>query len=150
MSAHTSVIAGLEFHPNEHGWVANVPTTRGVFQGHPVRITIATRVLAYEPKELPRPNGDQIRLATFLMENLGDVLFECAIRLRSYCGDLTFFTEMVSPELWISAEEESDGPMSWTMVVERRGDEDDGYHIEFDGLQFVQIFSYDDTYPDSA
>jgi hypothetical protein len=62
--------------------------------------------------------------------------------------ELTAYAEKLEPEfrsvlrdprIWLDAER--DDGISWTFVIERTDWPDFGYHVEFKGIEFVEIWA---------
>jgi|GEM_PF-6081492 len=138
------VVSGLGFEATDFGWSVTLGPAYPTFFGHRLTVTIDTTPLAMPFSQLPRPNARQVNLVTFLLSRLDDAIFGCSVAFRKGCADFGIVASLAPPNIWIPPEEQSDTDWSWSLVVERALDPDDGYHIQCEGLEVVNMFAYND------
>ncbi|MDA0767019.1 MAG: hypothetical protein O3A92_09375 [Verrucomicrobia bacterium] len=73
---------------------------------------------------------------------MGQVLEIAEGRLTEYAaGDVAVAEVACRPKLWLPAEVENE--REWALVVERRDWPDFGWHLEFHGVEFREIWAGD-------
>ncbi len=132
------------FVADDTGWNTQVPTSAGLFLGHPIGMVIQTR---HVPEDGPPPKPDEQKLA-LARQVLGSLPAVVAIAEREfvgYAGAEDGASPLVrDPHIWLSLDEfEEDGPGQWSFVIGRQGAPDYGVHVEFDGLEFLERWGGD-------
>lgn len=129
--------------PTDYGWGGRFPGVelRTIF-GQEVRVKIDTRAVPDEPKILPPVSERQAGLMRVIIPALPAILkrVEEAMVVDNV-HDPDFRQFIRNPHIWLNSEED-DGE-SWTLVIERTDNHDFGYHTEFKGTKFVEIWAGD-------
>lgn len=118
-------------------WRAALPIESGTLFGQPLALVA----------EVGRPGlvggGDvgATPLVREILENLPGLLAVAGPHLASYEEGEDIVSLVSNPKIWLSAEVGDE--RAWTLVVERVDWEDFGWHLEFQGLDFVEIWAGD-------
>ena len=114
--------------------------------GQPVSIEIETRSV---PSDAPIPNlnDQEFALVALIIENIEHCINESVAKLQ---GDESHQrldeanAQITNPHVWISREMmQEEGMQRWTMVVGVDVNPDFGWHVEFDGLECLEIWAGD-------
>ena len=135
--------ADIQLQPSTHGWLADVPSDRGSFFGHPIRLRINTR---NAPNETPprSPNAIETALAMQVLGDLPRLLPEAERQFITYHARYEPDAQSLihDPHIWID-HEFIEGGTQWTFVVGSTAAPDYGLHIEFDGSKCVDVWGGD-------
>jgi len=134
-----------EFHmmPGEYGWTAKLPTGSPRLFGREISLEIHTRTSPGESSTTPPITVSQAALVRSVVPALSLVVERVATELRLYNEkfDPKFEELICEPQVWLSAE--NDDGVAWTFVVERTDNPDFGYHAEFRGTEFIELWAGD-------
>lgn len=127
----------------ESGWQGELPATCGTFLKHSVAISFQTRS-TFDADPPPLPTPDQVSLALMILE-LPEIFVDAEQRFLEYTKqEPTDRAQVMNPVVWISDEvQRAQGFTRWTLVIHRHDCPDFGYHVEFDGAKFLEIYSGD-------
>jgi hypothetical protein len=110
--------------------------------GKEVYIHIDTRAVPDEPRILPPASASQAALVRMITPVLPAILRRVEEAMVSYNDhDPDFRSFLRDPHVWLSSE--SDDGTTWSFVIERADNPDFGYHTEFKGTNFVEIWAGD-------
>ena len=117
-------------------WRTKLPVSQGTFLGQVIDISIDCR----STKDTT-PNEEDFSLIELVLSHLATILPATEAALDDYNTGAVFdYKELaINPTIWIP--EERDTPTEWSFVVERKDWPDFGWHIEFDGGKFLDIWS---------
>ena len=130
---------------DKYGWRATLPAEFGTFFGVQITIDFETRPLPAKGRP-PKVNDGEKELARIILLNLDDVLQEAERRFEAFNTefDPDSTIQVSKPHIWISrGEAEEIQPNCWTLVIGAKGAPDFGCHIEFDGLDYREIWAGD-------
>jgi len=129
--------------PDEYGWTGRFPGGPHCLFGKEISLEIHTRSLRTRPKVLPPVSASQAALVSAITPELPTILKRVEEELTAYNRkyDAGFKEFVRDPHVWLSCESE-DGT-SWTFVVERIDSPDFGYHAEFKGTKFIELWAGD-------
>ena len=114
--------------------------------GLPLSIEIETRSV---PSDLPIPklNEQESTLIALILENIDHCIAESLAKLR---GDESYQrideanARITNPHVWMSREMmQEEGIQRWALVVGVDVNPDFGWHVEFDGLECLEIWAGD-------
>jgi hypothetical protein len=128
--------------PGDYGWSGKFPgAARFIFEKE-VRVQIDTRVVPDEPKVLPPVSASQAALVQSLTPALSAILKRVEEEMVAYNShEPEFRLFLRDPQVWLSSEH--DDGQAWAFVIERTDNPDFGYHAEFKGTNFVEIWAGD-------
>ncbi len=136
-----SQLPELRLFPYEYGWHANLDESLRLFD-HRVNLEIQTRLIPTKPAVLTPVSKTQAELVRKIIPDLSSLLSRVETELRNYnSSDPEFLTEFNDPRIWLNCE--TDDGASWTVVVGRKDWPDFGYHAEFNGTEFVELWAGD-------
>lgn len=127
------------FRENEYGqWVREVPRSQGTFLGEPIAVAI-DRGSAGEQG----PQAAERALLEQILAQLPSILKTAEKALADYEEGAArdYEAHIEGPTIWVPKDHRR--PAEWTFVVERDDWEDFGWHIEFEGVEFVEIWAGD-------
>ncbi len=129
--------------PDEYGWTGGFPGGPHLLFGREVGLEIHTRSVPDDPPVLPPVSASQATLVRAIAPALSDLLKRVEKELIRYNEkfDPEFGNYIRDPIVWLSSEH--DDGVSWSFVVERTDNPDFGYHAEFRGTEFVELWSAD-------
>jgi hypothetical protein len=127
----------------DYGWSAHLPPDSPRFFGMEILLQIDTRMIPSEPEILPAVSPSQASLVRSLIPALPSIvqLVERELAAYSQKHEPEFRSVIRRPYIWLSCE--SDDGVSWTFIVERTDNSDFGYHAEFRGTDFVELWAGD-------
>jgi hypothetical protein len=129
--------------PDEYGWNGKFPGGPHFLFGKEISLEIHTRSVPNEPKILPAVSLTQANLvrtiALSLPSFLDRVERELADRNQKFDPDFRNFIR--HPCVWLN--HEADDGVSWTFVIGRTDNPDFGYHADFRGTDFVELWAGD-------
>ena len=127
------------FKETDRDWTAIVPPEHGTFFGQPLSI----EVCRYRD-EAGALSDSSLALVHQILESLPEVLRLGSEALERYeKGDPSVLTNLIKPLIWLGSENDDEDETLWTLVVERADWPDYGYHIEFRGTDFMEIWAGD-------
>lgn len=129
--------------PGDYGWSAHpAPDSPRLF-GKEVSLEIHTRSIPSEPKILPSVSQSQTALVRSLVPALPSILQRAERELTAYNEkyDPEFHRAIHNPHIWLSSE--TDDGITWTLIVGRVDNPDFGYHAEFQGTEFIELWAGD-------
>ena len=129
--------------PYEYGWLGRFPGGPHLLFGQEVGLKIDTRLVPNAPPVLRPISDSQATLVRAITSALPDLIQRVEEELikHSQKFDPKFQTYLRDPDVWLSSEH--DDGVSWTFVVERTDSPDFGYHAEFRGTQFAELWAGD-------
>ncbi len=135
-------IPELELTPGSFGWSASLPNSPRLF-GQNITVEIHTRLVPYNPVELPPISARQAALVQQILSSLSALVQRVESELIQYHQsiDPEFQAHMERPHIWLSSEH--DDGISWTFVVGIKENPDFGYHAEFEGTEFIELWAGD-------
>ena len=128
--------------PTDYGWKGRFQG--GLFRvlGQEVSFQIDTRAVPDEPKTLSPISESQAGLLRSIANALPAILQKVEKEIIAYNDFEPEFRQFLrDPQVWLSSE--TDDGESWTFVIERTDNPDFGYHSEFKGTNFIEIWSGD-------
>jgi hypothetical protein len=133
----------LSFTPGDYGWSAKLTPDSPRLFGKEVLLEIHTRSFPNDPKDLPRVSQSQAALVQALLPALPSLLQQAERELTAYNEKFhpDFHLSIHNPHIWLS--NETDDGVSWTLVVGLVQNPDFGYHVEFQGTEFIELWSGD-------
>ncbi len=136
-----ALLPELQFKAGSHGWSAELPNAPRLF-GRVVSLVIDTRMTPTEPRVLPEISKSQASLVRLLLPALPKLVPLVEEELKGYNQehDPEFQGFLSHPHLWLDSE--GDGK-KWAFVVGRTDNPDFGYHADFSGLDFVELWAAD-------
>jgi hypothetical protein len=92
-----------------------------------------------------RPKEPELALARNVLRNLDEVLASARLNyLKEYVRFQEFLEGTSHPTVWICREtQEGQGEDRWSFVVELKTAPDFGTHLEFRGLEFLELWAGD-------
>jgi hypothetical protein len=111
--------------------------------GKEVSLEVHTRTTPGESDTTPTITASQAALVRRIIPALSSVVERVETELRAYNEkyDPGFERCICDPQIWLHSE--SDDGLSWTFVIERADNPDFGYHAEFKGTDFVELWAGD-------
>lgn len=128
---------------SESGYTIEIPAEYGTFLGVPIKAIIDT--LPLKRDNPPPVNNVEEALFRLIMNNLQTVLPAAEASFLEYNEEYPEVrAHVANPHIWIYRDNiEEDGPTRWTFIVELSAAPDYGFHIEFDALEVLEIWSGD-------
>ena len=137
--ASESMIQKSSFQETERDWIASVPPGFGVLFGQPLSIKVGRHI-----DEGDSMADESLDLVRQILATLPEVLRLAAAALERYeKNDQPVLACLTRPYIWLGTENDDEDKTLWTLVVERSDWPDFGYHIEFKGTDFVEIWAGD-------
>lgn len=128
--------------PTDYGWTGSFPGGPHKVFAKEIHVQIDTRAVPDEPKVLPSVSVSQAALVRLITPALPAILKRVEEAMVKYNDHDPDFREFVrNPHVWLDSEE--DNGESWTFVIERTDNPDFGYHAEFKGTNYVEIWAGD-------
>ena len=129
--------------PGDYGWTGQFPAGPHHLFGKEIGLEIHTRAVPDDPKVLPSVSQTQATLVRVIARALPTILKRVEDELKTHNQKFEpNFQEFIrDPHVWLSSE--SDDGLSWTFVVERIDNPDFGYHAEFRGTEFIELWAGD-------
>lgn len=128
--------------PTNYGWTGKFPGGPWRIFGKEVSIEIDTRVVPDKPKVLPSVSVSQAALVQKIIPALPAILTRVEQAMVEYNNhDPDFRKYITNPQVWLSSEK--DDGQTWAFVFERTDNPDFGYHAEFKGTNFIEIWAGD-------
>jgi hypothetical protein len=127
---------------SDFGWRAKLPGAPLLF-GKEVTLFIFTGIAPMSSAPLPSISLKQAALVHSIIPALQEVIRRVEEELSAYEPDLASDANAVfcNPQVWLDSEDNDCS--SWTLIVERSDWEDYGYHAEFKGTEFVELWAGD-------
>jgi hypothetical protein len=128
--------------PNQYGWHAPLPKAP-LFFGRKISLEIHTRLIPSDPPVLPPISNSQAALVRSLIPALPSIIQKVEREMIGYNEKWSpdFRAAIDNPHIWLSPEE--DDGVSWTFVIESTQNPDFGWHAEFRGSEFIELWSGD-------
>ena len=128
--------------PTDYGWTGRFPGGPWQIFGREVCVQIDTREVPDDPKVLPSVSASQAALVHTIAPALPAILKRVEEEMVKYNDHEPGFREFVrGPQVWLSSKKD-DGD-TWAFVIERTDNPDFGYHTEFKGTNFIEIWAGD-------
>lgn len=128
--------------PTDYGWKGHFPGGPHKVFDKPFHVQIDTRAIPTEPKVLPPVSLSQAALIRRMTPDLLAILKRVEEAMVKFNEQEPQFREfLTNPHVWFDSEE--DNGESWAFVIERTDNPDFGYHVEFRGTNFVEIWGGD-------
>jgi hypothetical protein len=128
--------------PNEYGWTGKFPGGPWRIFGKEISVQINTRNLYYRSKQLPAVSANQVAIVHLIAAALPAIIKRVEKAMVKYNDFEPDFRKFIKdPHVWLSREKD-DGE-TWAFVIERTDNPDFGYHTEFKGTNFVEIWAGD-------
>jgi len=135
-------LSEFDFTPTDYGWSGSFPGEKRYLFGKEISLRIDTRLVPNNPKTLPPISKHQAELTRTIAIVLPAALKKVEEAMVGYNDhDPDFRSFIRDPGVWLDSEH--DDGLSWTFVVERTDNPDFGYHVEFKGTNFVEIWAGD-------
>ncbi len=137
-------LPGFKLTADGYGWAAKLPAGSPRLLGHEITVKLDTRETPDEPRILPPVREEQARLLRRILPTLPELVRKAEAELIGYDDELKDpkFRQVVrSVELWLPAKPDSE--VDWALVVERSDMGSFGYHVEFSGLEFREVWAAD-------
>lgn len=134
------VFDGLQHHSD--GWWSPLPDSFQ-FCDQPVRLVIQTE--SVPTSNTPPPSPELRALSETVLANIDALLNRAESEFRRYHAEYPGAVEsVVNPHFWVNIDAMlDDGPTRWAFIVESKLNPDYGTHIEFDGLDYLDIWGGD-------
>ena len=134
-----------ELKPVPQGWRGEIPPAFGSFFGHPLGLFVETH---HGRGVRPAVSPHGIGVVESILPKLPGVIAKAEAEFLAYTRgkrDRTAKRQILDPHIRITWEDEIDHPEAgrWTLVVSRGDNPGYAYHIVFDRLAFVEIWSGD-------
>jgi hypothetical protein len=102
------------------------------FLGHQLLVSING------PKGSSAPDSESLNLLSSILADFDTILNRAESALHDYAGatDKGYEEHIVEPTIFITA-----GSLKWTLGMERDDWPDFGWHIEFSGTDFVEVWA---------
>jgi hypothetical protein len=129
----------------KYGWRAVLPVEFGNFFGRPVGIDFQTREVP-ERRPPPAVSESEKELVRTILLRLREVLQEAERQFEQYNAgaDPPAVSMVADPQIWLHREDaEVAHPTRWALVVGARRAPDFGWHLEYDGTEFREIWAGD-------
>ncbi|HXC35307.1 MAG TPA: hypothetical protein VNV43_05490 [Candidatus Acidoferrales bacterium] len=128
--------------PNEYGWTGKFPGGPWRIFGKEISVQIDTRAVPYRPKDLPAVSVSQASLVHLIAPVLPMIIKRVEEAMVNYNDfDPDFRKYIRDPQVWLSSKK--DDGKTWAFVIELTNSPDFGYHTEFKGTNFVEIWAGD-------
>ncbi len=124
------------------GWWSALPESYK-FCNQPVRLVIQTE--SVPTPNTPPPSPELRALSETVLANIDAVLERAESEFRRHHAEYPEVIESVAnPHFWVNIDAMlDDGPTRWSFIVESKFNPDYGTHIEFDGLECLDIWGGD-------
>lgn len=120
----------------------DVPEHAGTFLGHAIRIELDLPRHRDDPR--PESRGPlrhhERDLILSILRHLPDLLLTCEREFNTFTPEPVAGSDIINPVLWLDRTRLEAG-RQWSFVIGLRADPGHGWHIEFDGLEFSQVWS---------
>lgn len=129
--------------PFDYGWKSGFPNGPWRLFGREVSVEIHTRIVPYRPIDLSPISEKQAALVRKIASELGEIIKRVETELTAYDSsfDSDFQDFITNPSVWLSSEK--DDGQTWAFVIERTDNPDFGYHAEFKGTEFIELWGGD-------
>jgi hypothetical protein len=137
-------LPGFKLSADEYGWAAKLPTGSPRLLGHEITIKLDTRETPDEPRILPAVREDQARMLRRILPALPELVRRAEAELIAYDDEMKdpkFRQVLRTVDIWFPAKPDSE--VDWALVVERSDIPSFGYHVEFSGLEFREVWAAD-------
>jgi hypothetical protein len=127
-------------------WRMRLPAEAGTFCGR--RISLEISPLLWGKRGEPPLTSREIRLVEQILEHLPRLVRKAEREWWGYRGDPDFPQTVKNPRIWIRREDQAgDKKGEWAFVIEQRNDPERGgfagygWHVEFKGMRFLEIWA---------
>lgn len=128
--------------PTDYGWTGKFPGGPWQIFGKEISVQIDTRMVPNKPQVLPQVSASQAALVHTIAPALPAIIGRVEQEMVKYNDHERGFREFVrNPQIWLSSEK--DDGKTWAFVIERTDNPDFGYHAEFKGTKFIEIWAGD-------
>jgi hypothetical protein len=128
--------------PTDYGWTGKFPGGPWRIFDKEISIEIDTRTVPYKPTVLPSVSVSQAALVHMITPALPAILTQVEQAMVKYNDhDADFREHIGNPQVWLSSEK--DDGQTWAFVIGRKDNPDFGYHTEFKGTNFIEIWAGD-------
>jgi hypothetical protein len=128
--------------PTDYGWTGKFPGGPWRIFDKEICVQIDTRTVPHKPKVLPSVSSSQAALVHMIAPALPAILKRVEEEMIKYNSHEPCFREFVrDPQVWLNNDE--DDGKTWAFVIERTDNPDFGYHAQFKGTNFVEIWAGD-------
>jgi hypothetical protein len=135
-------LAGFDLTSDKTGWTGKFPGGQYTVFGKEICLHVDTREAMNAPGTPPPISTKQAALVSSLVPTLPSLLKKVEEVMIGYDKDEPGFREFVrNPHVWLNSDD--DDGVSWTFVIERTDNPGFGYHLEFKGTKFVEIWAGD-------
>ena len=140
---NSPLLPELSLAPGDYGWTGQLPEEIHRLFGREIGVEIHTREVPDDPKVLPPVSQSQAALVGSIKISLPAILKRVEAEMVEYNQkfDPDFRGFIKRPHIWLRSSK--DDGMSWTFVIGRTYNPDFGYHAEFKGTEFVELWSGD-------
>jgi hypothetical protein len=137
------LLPDFTLHPTDYGWTGKFPGGPHQLFGKEILVQIDTRSVPDRPKDLPPLSPTQASLVRTIAADIHTVLKRVEAEMIAYnqSFDPDFQDYIKDPQVWLKPKED-DGE-TWAFVVERTDNSDFGYHAEFKGTKFIELWAGD-------
>ena len=145
---HKHAIATLlgDLRATDYGWHAEIPPAIATLSGLPIGIEIHTRLVPQPDQPPPPVSSVETDLARLILSSLDEIVADVHRRLVDYVSDYepAALERVMHPHVWISRETlQGTGASRWAFVIGARDNPDFGYHVEFRGVESLEIWAGD-------
>lgn len=138
----TNRLLGMRLNANPFGWDGQLKGAPRVFD-QPLLVRFETRETPDDTWLRPPVTRAQATLFRRIQPQLS-VLMDKAERalIADNRKNPNFGLQLTNAHLWFPAEQQKDG-RHWSLVIERTDNRSFGYHVEFDGLELLEVWAGD-------
>lgn len=138
----TNRLLGMRLNANPFGWEGQLIGAPRVL-GQPLEVRFETRQTPDDTWLLPPVTRAQATLFRRIQSQLSGLLDQAERALiADNRKDPHFRLQLTNAHLWFPAEQQKDG-RRWSVVIERTDNRSFGYHVEFDGLDLLEVWAGD-------
>lgn len=123
------------------GWRTTLPSLE--FIGQPVGLRIDTQPIPISGTH-PLPDAAEMALVRLVLGALPQLLIEIERQYRAHADSPDIINRVHEPHIWVSRHMlQEEGQNRWSFIVRIADAQDWGIHCEFEGLDFLEIWSGD-------
>lgn len=134
----------LAFKPDVYGWRAVLPPAAPkLFEKLAIILDVNTRLYPQKPEALPEISETQEALLDRLSPALPIVVKRVELALTKFHKkhEPNFLAKIDKPRIWLA--KHNDDGITWAFITGRKDNKDFGYHAEFKGEKFVELWAGD-------